>query len=88
VLYDDLVFEPGLFEASFTNAGAFRDFVPHELLTDEVTQRAHEPAPPAIRVDLGINPARGEPPLEMEPLFEGAVTAEYVGEWTWTGLGP
>jgi hypothetical protein len=58
-----------------------QDYAPHELLTNEARERAREPAPPGIRVDLGVQPAEGEPALKMEPLFEGSVTAEYVAEW-------
>ncbi len=85
VLYDEVVFEVGLFDASFTAEGSFVNYVPRENVTTDRVDRARRVLEPGsgMRVSIAIEGMEGVSGAEeaLNPFFEGELTASYTAEW-------
>ena len=85
ILYDEVIFEAGLLDASFTPSGSFINYVPEGMVTDDLRERARVVPEPGsgVAVSIGVQGAIDEPaPAEaMRLLFSGTLTATYAAEW-------
>jgi len=85
VLYERLVFETGLFDATISEGGSFHLWRPGEGVGDEEWREARtlvEEGSP-MQVAFGVQPAKGvEPKAEdMQVMMEGPISRHYVAEW-------
>jgi hypothetical protein len=85
VLYDEVVFEAGLFEVQVLEDGSFSNWRPPESLSPEdlaSSRQLHEPGTD-FTLSMGKQPAEGvpAPPEEMRPFLSGPITTSYAAEW-------
>ncbi len=84
VLYDEVVFEDGLFEIDITDGGAVQIWHPPESATEERLARANHPLEIGTPVifSVGAQPAQGIPaaPEDMRVMMAGALKQRYVAE--------
>lgn len=85
ILYDELVFEAGLYDIGITAQGSFANWRPPGQFTpDEIARSRKLPEPGSgMRIDVGVQPGPDQPaPAEaMKMMFEGELLASYVSEW-------
>jgi hypothetical protein len=85
VLYDEVVFEDGLLDASLTTQGSFVHYLHPGSFTEEDIRRVRR-APGAgegFEIKIGIQPLANEPapPESMISFIRGQYTAKYTAEW-------
>jgi hypothetical protein len=89
VLYDEVVFEDGLLDASLTHDGSFVNYMPRGMFTEDDLRFARTvyPEGSGFRVEATVNPGSTDPsqPEVLIPAFEGEFTGKYAAEW-YTGV--
>lgn len=85
ILYDELVFEAGLYEIGITEQGSFANWRSPGGLTSEdlASSRRLPESGSGMEISFGLQPGPGEPapPEAMRAFFGGPLTASYVAEW-------
>lgn len=85
ILYDEVVFEDGLLDASLTHDGSIVNYMPRGMFTNGDLQLARTvyPAGSGFRVEATVNPGSTDPlqPEIVIPAFEGEFTGKYAAEW-------
>lgn len=91
VLYDELLFEDGAFEADLTTDGAVQVWHPADTMSEERLAELKHPASHGVEVTLSFakQPARGEPapPEESMVFMRGKVLERYIAEYHYSVLG-
>ena len=89
ILYDEVVFEDGLLDASLTESGSMINYMPRGVFSEADLSAARTIYPPGsgFRIEMTLNPGSTGPeqPELVLPAFEGAFTAKYAAEW-YTGV--
>jgi hypothetical protein len=90
VLYDEVVFEAGLFEVQTLADGSFSNWRPPETLSPEDLARSrqlHEVGS-EFTLAIGTQPRPGlpAPPEAMRPVLGGPITRSYAAEWHSTAI--
>jgi hypothetical protein len=89
ILYDEVVFEDGLLDASLTESGSFINYMPRGMFNEADLTAARTIYPPGsgFRVEMQLNPGSTDPeqPELVLPALEGTFTAKYAAEW-YTGV--
>jgi hypothetical protein len=83
LLYDQLIFEEGLYDISITPNGAFDAWLPPDDLTAELLERSREPVPPGTSTQVSVQKqayAGGPPVGDAHAIVEGPVSVQYVSE--------
>jgi hypothetical protein len=82
ILFDELIFEDGLFEASLNPEGSFQQYRTSDRVTDEDRQRARVIPEPGsrFRLDVRVEPESGGPPIALPPA-SGKLIGHYAAEW-------
>lgn len=85
VLFDEVIFEAGLFEIQMVEAGSFSNWRPPESITPEDlvnSRKLHEPGT-GFQLSVGVQSARGVPasPEAMRPFLGGEIISSYAAEW-------
>jgi hypothetical protein len=85
VLYDEVVFEAGLFEVQMLEGGSFSNWRPPESLSREDlanSRQLHEVGS-EFTLAMGKQPAQGvpAPPEAMHAFLSGPITKSYAAEW-------
>lgn len=85
MLYEKLIFERGLFDASITPNGSHQTWRPGDDVPDEELRSArmlHEEGTP-IQIAAAVQPARGIPadPRNARIILPGEISRHYVAEW-------
>lgn len=90
VLYDDVLFEDGAFEADLTDGGAFQVWHPADAVTEERLAELRRPPPPGIEVSVsfGKEEEYGVPaPADaMRTIVHGKIVARYIAEFNYSVL--
>lgn len=85
ILYDELVFEAGLYNIGITDQGSFANWRPPGAFSPEQLASSRQPPEPGsgMAVSFGVQPSKGEPapPEAMRLGFSGQLAASYVAEW-------
>jgi hypothetical protein len=88
VLYDEVVFEDGLLDASLTQSGSLIN-MPRGMFDEEHLRLARTVYPEAsgFRLEVTVNPGSTDPlqPQLVVPAIEGEYTGKYAAEW-YTGV--
>jgi hypothetical protein len=85
VLYDEVIFEAGLFEVQMLDGGSFSNWRTPASLTPEdlaESRKLHEPGT-AFQLSVGKQPEQGvpAPPEEMRAVLGGPIVKSYAAEW-------
>lgn len=85
MLYERLIFERGLFDASITPNGSHQTWTPGDGVSDEELRSArtlHEEGGP-FQIAVGVQPAKDIPadPKDMRVVLAGEISRHYVAEW-------
>jgi hypothetical protein len=85
VLFDELIFETGIYEVTMVPGGQSATMRSAELLNDDELVKArivHEAGTP-MTILMGVQPSQGvpAPPSAMRPIMHGGITRHYVAEW-------
>ena len=85
VLYDEVVFEAGLFEVQMLKGGSFSNWRTPASLTPEdlaTSRQLHKPGT-NFTLSMGKQPAKGvpAPEEEMRSFLSGPIVTSYAAEW-------
>jgi hypothetical protein len=85
ILYDEVVFELGLYDIQITGQGSIADWRPPGGFTaDDIARSRQLPEPGSgVRVEVSVNPDLDEP-TSAEPIrlgYESELVVSYVAEW-------
>lgn len=78
VLYDEVVFEPGLYEVSIAQDGSWDGWTPPEELTDELLARSRQVQAPGTSFSVAMGPQSGR---EMFSVIDSPLVVAYVSEY-------
>ncbi len=87
VLYDEVIFEDGLYDVSITPQGATNFWTPPSHMTPERLEHSRRPVRIGEPLTLAIGAERspGRPAEEMAVVFQGSISASYASEY-YTGI--
>lgn len=78
VLYDEIIFESGLYDVSITPKGSTGWTTPSEQLTPELLRGSRRISEPGSRVTFSIRPEGSD---TMMPVFDAPLSATYSAEF-------
>ena len=78
VLYDEVVFEPGLYEVSIAQDGSQDGWIPPEELTDEMLAHGRRVQTPGTRFSVAMGPQGGD---QMFSVINSPLVVAYVSEY-------
>jgi len=82
VLYDELIFEPGLLDVTITPQGGSSIWIPPEQMTDALLARSRRPAVgDPMTLAIGKQDAPGVPAEEMHVMVSGQISNTYIAEF-------
>lgn len=83
VLYDELIFESGLFDTTVSDAGSTSFWIPSDDLTEERLRDTRRPVPlgSPMTFSIGKQEHQGVPAEQMEVAFSGPISARYASEF-------
>jgi hypothetical protein len=85
VLFDELVFETGIYDVTMLPTGQFAQVRSADLLDDEELTKARivQEVGTPMTLSVGVQPAKGVPASlsAMRPIMHGGITRHYVAEW-------
>lgn len=83
LLYDELVFEIGLYDATITPSGGSNLWIPPDQISSEHLARSRKPIPVGapMTVAIGKQQARGVPADDMRVMMQGSVSHAYISEF-------
>ena len=83
VLYDELIFEAGIYDIKISPTGSFNSWTPPEHATPERLQDTRRVIPlgEPIQLAVGVQPSRGVPATEMRVVVQGDLSAHYIAEF-------
>jgi hypothetical protein len=87
VLYDEVIFEDGLYDVAITPQGSTNFWTPPSQMTPErldLSRRGRKVGEP-MTVAMGKQSAAGRPAEEMSVFLQGKISASYVSEY-YTGI--
>lgn len=87
VLYDEVIFEDGLYDATITPNGSTNFWTPPSHMTPDRLRDTRKPIQlgGSMCLAVGAQGDSGEPADKMNVIFEGQVSARYVSEF-YTGI--
>ncbi len=83
VLYDEVIFEDGLYDATITPNGSTNFWTPPSQMTPDRLRGTRRPIKlgGSMYLAMGAERTPGEPAEQMSIIFEGRVSARYVSEF-------
>lgn len=83
ILYDELFFETGVYDASITPNGSTNFWTPPDHITDEQLKLTRQPVAlgQPMTFAVGKQPRPGQPATQMRVAFQGNLSARYVAEF-------
>jgi hypothetical protein len=85
ILYDEVIFEVGLYDIKITNHGSFNNWRDPRRLTPEDLARSRQLPEPGsgMRIAMGMQPSFNVPaPAEaMRVVLQGEIVVSYAAEW-------
>ena len=85
ILYDEVVFEVGLYRINIADHGSSNHWRDPRGLTPEDLAQSRQLAPPgsAMQLAMGLQPGPNEPapPEAMHVVLQGTIAASYAAEW-------
>jgi hypothetical protein len=87
VLYDNLIFEDGVYTVEVLDTGSTDNWEPRARMTADLLETTRQPIPPGTEISLamGKQPARGVPATEMVQMLRGHVEVAYATQFE-TGI--